>query len=148
MHVLVTGGSGYIGGRLVPRLLRQGHTVRVMVRDPSRLVGRPWAKRVEVVVANLLEFETLAGAFDGIDAAYYLIHSMHAGADFAQRDRQAALNFCHAASGLRHVIYLGGMQPERKLVSQHLHSRAEIGRILSLHLPTTELRAGPIIGSG
>jgi uncharacterized protein YbjT (DUF2867 family) len=119
-----------------------------MVRHPSRLAGRPWADRVEVVRANLLEPETLVRAFDDTDAAYYLVHSMYAGADFAQRDRQAAINFCRAASGLRHVIYLGGLQPERKLLSQHLHSRAEIGRILSLHLPTTELRAGPIIGSG
>lgn len=109
---------------------------------------RPWTDRVEVVRGNLLEPETLAGAFDDTDAAYYLVHSMYAGADFAQRDRQAASNFCRAASGLRHVIYLGGLQPERELISQHLHSRAEIGRILSRHLPTTELRAGPIVGSG
>jgi uncharacterized protein YbjT (DUF2867 family) len=119
-----------------------------MVRDPSRLAGRAWARRAEIVSANLLEPETLAGVFDGVDAAYYLVHSMYAGADFAQRDRQAASNFCRAASGLRHVIYLGGLQPEQRLLSQHLDSRAEIGRILSLHLPTTELRAGPIIGSG
>lgn len=148
MHVLVTGGTGYIGGRLVPRLLRRGHSVRVLVRDSSRITGRAWASRVEVVEANLLEPDTLVGAFDGIDAAYYLVHSMYAGADFAQRDRMAAINFCIAASDLRHVIYLGGLQPETVLVSQHLHSRAEIGRILCLHLPTTELRAGPIIGSG
>lgn len=148
MRVFVTGATGYIGGRLVPHLLRDGHAVRVFVRDPSRLSGRPWADRVEVVQGNLLEPETLAGAFTETDAAYYLVHSMYAGADFAERDRQAAVNFCCAASGLNHVIYLGGLQPERKLLSQHLHSRAEIGRILSLHLPTTELRAGPIIGSG
>lgn len=148
MRVLVTGGTGYIGGRLVPRLLRKGHSVRVLVRDPSRLAGRPWVNAVEVVAGNLLEPETLTGALDDIDAAYYLVHSMYAGADFAQCDRQAAANFCRAASGLRHVIYLGGLQPERRILSQHLHSRAEIGRILSLHLPTTEFRAGPIIGSG
>lgn len=148
MHVLVTGGTGYIGGRLVPRLLRRGHAVRVIVRDPNRLAGRPWARRVEVVAGNLLEPETLTDAFDGIDAAYYLVHSMYAGAAFAEHDRKAAINFCRAASGLRHVIYLGGLQPELRLLSKHLHSRAEIGRILSLHLPTTELRAGPIIGSG
>ena len=148
MHVLVTGGTGYIGGRVIPRLLRKGHTVRVMVRDPRPLAGRPWTRDVEVVTANLLEPETLAGVCDGIDAAYYLVHSMYAGANFAQCDRQAASNFCQAASGLRHVIYLGGLQPEFGFLSPHLHSRAEIGRILSLHLSTTEFRAGPIIGSG
>ena len=148
MRVLATGGTGYIGGRLVPRLLRRGHSVRVLVRDPDRLAGRPWVDRVELVQGNLLRPETLEGAFDGIDTAFYLVHSMYGGADFAHRDRMAAMNFCRAASGLRHVIYLGGLQPEQKQLSQHLHSRAEIGRILSLHLPTTELRAGPIIGSG
>ena len=148
MHVLATGGTGYIGGRLVPRLLRRGHTVRVLARDPKRLIRRPWADRVDIVQGNLLQPATLERAFEGIDAAFYLVHSMYDGADFAQRDRQAAINFCRAAFGMQHVIYLGGLQPEQKLVSQHLHSRAEIGRILSLHLPTTELRAGPIIGSG
>jgi uncharacterized protein YbjT (DUF2867 family) len=148
MRVLATGGTGYIGGRLVPRLLRRGHTVRVLVRDPTRVAGRPWADRVELVEGSLLRPETLEGVFNEIDAAFYLVHSMYGGAGFARRDRLAAMNFCRAASGLRHVIYLGGLQPEQKTLSQHLHSRAEIGRILSLHLPTTELRAGPIIGSG
>ena len=148
MHVLATGGTGYIGGRLVPRLLRRGHTVRVLVRDPDRLARRRWVDRVELVQGDLLLPETLEGVFDNIDAAYYLVHSMYEGADFAKRDRQAAINFCQAASGVSHVIYLGGLQPARKILSRHLHSRGEIGRILSLHLPTTELRAGPIIGSG
>ncbi len=148
MRVLATGGTGYIGGRLVPRLLRRGHHVRVLARDPSRLAGRPWADRVEFVQGDLLRPEMLEGAFDDIDAAFYLVHSMYGGNDFAQRDRKAAINFCRAGSSLPHVIYLGGLQPEQKDLSQHLYSRAEIGRILSLHLPTTELRAGPIIGSG
>ena len=148
MHVLVIGGTGYIGGRLVPRLLSAGHFVRVVVRDPSRLAGRPWADQVEVLRGNLLEPETLEHAFDDIHTAYYLVHSMYAGAGFAVRDRLAARNFCEAAPNVDHVIYLGGLQPERQLLSQHLHSRAEIGRILSSNLPTTELRAGPIIGSG
>lgn len=148
MHVLVTGATGYIGGRLVPRLLRQGHTVRVLARDARRLSGRPWANRVEVFLGDLLDPETLHEVGDGVDAAYYLVHSMYAGKDYAARDRQAAVNFCLAAPDLQHVIYLGGLQPKREFQSQHLHSRAEIGRILTLHLPTTELRAGPIIGSG
>ena len=148
MRVLVTGGTGYIGGRLIPRLERRGYDLRVLVRDPSRIAGRKWANRVEIVHGDLLDPETLQGAFDGVEAAYYLVHSMYAGKDFAQRDRQAAVNFCLAASGLKHVIYLGGLLPELGSLSTHLHSRAEIGRILGLHLPTTELRAGPIIGSG
>ncbi len=148
MHVLATGGTGYIGGRLVPRLLRRGHTVRVLVRDPDRLARRPWVRRVQLVQGDLLKPETLEGVFDNIDASYYLLHSMYGGTDFAKRDRQAAINFCQAASGVSHVIYLGGLQPQRKIPSRHLRSRAEIGRILSQHLPTTELRAGPIIGSG
>ena len=122
--------------------------MRVLVRDESRLVGRPWAERVDAIVADLLEPETLVGAFEGIDAAYFLVHSMYAGDDFAQRDRDATINFCRAVSGLRHVIYLGGLLPDGDALSKHLQSRAEIGRILSSHLPTTELRAGPIIGSG
>ena len=79
MRVLATGGTGYIGGRLVPRLLRRGHKVRVLVRDPARLAGRPWAQRVELLQGDLLRPETLKGAFDGIDAAFYLVHSMYGG---------------------------------------------------------------------
>ena len=90
MHVLATGGTGYIGGRLVPRLLRRGHRVRVLVRDPTRLAGRPWSDRVEVVQGNLLQPETLEGVFDDIDTAFYLIHSMYGGADFARRGREGA----------------------------------------------------------
>ena len=148
MRVLATGGTGYIGGRLVPRLLRRGHTVRVLARDPDRLAHRTWVDRVELIQGDLLKPETLAHTFADIDAAYYLVHSMYEGTGFAKRDRQATINFCQAAAGISHVIYLGGLQPKRKILSRHLHSRAEIGRILSLHLPTTELRAGPIIGSG
>ena len=148
MRVLATGATGYIGGRLVPRLLRNGHTVRVLVRDPSRLAGRPWADRVDLARGDLLRPETLEGAFEGIDAAYYLVHSMYTGSDFAARDREAAENFCRAAANVRHLIYLGGLLPQGKRVSKHLRSRAEIGRILADHLPTTEFQAGPIIGSG
>jgi len=153
MNVLVTGVTGYIGGRLVPRLLEQGHSVRALARDPFRLQGRPWADRVDIVHADLSEPDTLAGVFDGIDAAYFLIHSMHTGPDFDRLDREAAMNFCRAASSVPHVIYLGGLLPDgegdgEQVASKHLLSRAEIGRILADHVPVTELRAGPIIGSG
>lgn len=156
MHVLVTGATGYIGGRLVPRLLEAGHDVRVLVRDPGRVAGRPWADRAKTVTGDLLDRDTLGPALAGVDAAYYLVHAMYAGRDFAQRDRQAAGHFVtagRASASLKHVIYLGGLMPMgaavgRSRVSAHLASRAEVGRILRDGLPTTELRAGPIIGSG
>jgi uncharacterized protein YbjT (DUF2867 family)/uncharacterized protein YndB with AHSA1/START domain len=153
MKVLVTGATGYIGGRLVPRLLERGHAVRVLVRDAGRVTGRPWADDGEVVQGDLLHPDELAGAFDDVDVAYYLVHSMYAGRGYAERDRQAARNLCRLASSVRHVIYLGGLLPRARAgdelrASRHLSSRAEIGRILAASLPLTELRAGPIIGSG
>lgn len=150
MQILVTGATGYIGGRLVPRLLSRGHQVRVLVRDPRRLRGREWEAQVEVVQGDLSEPETLEGLAEGMDAAYYLVHSMYAGTDFADRDRQAAENFTRACPDLPLLVYLGGILPdtEERTRSEHLRSRAEVGRVLAEHLPTTELRAGPIIGSG
>jgi uncharacterized protein YbjT (DUF2867 family) len=148
MRVLVTGATGYIGGRLVPRLLDLGHDVRVMVRDPARVAGRPWASAVEVTRGDIEDPQSLQTALEGIDTAYYLIHLMGAGGDFAHRDRQAATNFVAAGQHLRHVIYLGGLLPEAENVSKHLASRAEVGAILRAGLPTTEFRAGPVVGSG
>ncbi len=151
--VLILGATGYIGGRLVPRLLKLGHRLRVIVRDPERAASRPWGDQVEILRGDLLDPKSLEGAFEGIDTAYYLVHSMYAGKDFARKDRLSAENFCAAARGLAHVIYLGGplpkkVAPDRPRGSEHLRSRAEIGRILHRNLPTTEFRAGPIIGSG
>lgn len=149
MKVLVTGATGYIGGRLTPRLLERGYDVRVLVRDPVRVQGRPWIDDVEVVRGDLLDPDSLATAFEGIEAAYYLVHSMTGRKDFEQTDRCAAEHFVRAAQGLEHVIYLGGLQPEdTSNHSSHLRSRAEVGQILRQGLPTTEFRAGPIIGSG
>jgi uncharacterized protein YbjT (DUF2867 family) len=148
MKVLVTGATGYIGGRLVPRLLETGHDVRVMVRDPARIAGRPWASSVEVARGDVEDPASLQAALDGVDAAYYLIHLMDAGGDFAERDRRAAENFVAAGRHLRHVIYLGGLLPDARNVSKHLASRAEVGEILRAGLPTTEFRAGPVVGSG
>ncbi len=153
MRLLVTGATGYIGGRLVPRLLDAGHQVRVLVRDAQRIAGRPWVPRVEVIEADVLDADTLGpSAVLGIDAAYYLIHSMSGGKGFAEADRKAATHFAEAcaAAGVPHVIYLGGLMPEGETVSEHLHSRAQTGAVLRETLPgrVTEFRAGPIIGSG
>ncbi len=152
MHFLVTGATGYIGGRLVGRLLDRGHRVRVLVRDPARIAGRSWASSVEVVQGDLLSPSTLAGMAEGVDGAFYLVHSMASGADFAAQDRAAASAFVQAARGLPHLVYLGGILPETgpggSVHSAHLASRVEVGELLRQGLPTTELRAGPIIGSG
>jgi len=146
MRVLVTGATGYVGGRLIPELLRDGHTVRVLVRSEERIRYHQWFDRVEVRVGDLSDPASLVGIDEGIDAAFYLVHSLEAGADFAAHDRRLAENFATAAPNLQKVIYLGGPLPEG--ASEHLRSRAEVGRILRERLPTTELRAGPIIGSG
>ena len=98
MRVLVTGATGYIGGRLVPLLLERGHEVTVLVRDPRRVERRSWTDLVRVRAGDLLDAASLAGAFDGMDTAYYLVHSMYSGRDFARRDREAATNFARAAA--------------------------------------------------
>lgn len=96
--ILLTGATGYIGGRLALCLLEAGHTVRCFVRDPDRLHGRTWEEQVDVVQGNALQYETLVPPLQGVDIAYYLIHSLGAGEDaFAKRDRQAAENFGRAA---------------------------------------------------
>lgn len=150
MRVLVTGATGYIGGRLVPRLLNAGHEVRVFVRDVDRLADRPWSDWVDQVEGDIFDRDALDRALDGMEAAYYLIHSMCSTPDFAERDRRAATAFAEAGQHLKRVVYLGGILPERSTVenSEHLRSRAEVGDILRGRLPTVEFRAGPIIGSG
>ena len=151
MRVLVTGATGYIGGRVVEILLELGHEVRVLVRDAERARARPWGGDVEITEGDLFEPDTLAVPLEGMDVAYYLVHSMSGGEDFEAKDREAAQNFVAAAQGVRQVIYLGGILPppsEEGKRSAHLSSRAEVGAILREGLPTTEFRAGPIIGSG
>jgi uncharacterized protein YbjT (DUF2867 family) len=148
MKILLTGATGFIGGRLVPRLLERGHQVRVLVRDPRRIGGHAWLKSVEVAVGDIKDRQAVEHALQGIDVAYYLVHAMSAGRHFADRDLEAASNFAAAARDVRHVIYLGGLLPHAQNVSAHLRSRAEVGRILREKCPTTEFRAGPIIGSG
>jgi uncharacterized protein YbjT (DUF2867 family) len=152
--VLVTGATGYIGGRLVPRLLEKGVHVRVAVRTPSKLRGRSWAKdkRLEVVQADVFDLESLQKAAQGCRAAYYLVHSMNPQAkDFAQADRIAAGNMAKAAAdaALAQIIYLSGLGDENSDLSPHLRSRAEVARVLREGpVPVTVLRAAMIIGSG
>ncbi len=149
MRVLVTGATGYIGGRLVPQLVELGHDVTVLVRDPRRFHLTTNLPQVQVVEGDLLELDTLKQGLKGFDAAFYLVHSMMAGRTFDTRDKAAAENFSEVAEDCGHVIYLGGLQPP-SVASRHLSSRAETGKVLLEHFPgrVTEFRAGPIIGSG
>jgi uncharacterized protein YbjT (DUF2867 family)/uncharacterized protein YndB with AHSA1/START domain len=152
--ILVTGATGYIGGRLVPRLLDAGRPVRCLVRDPARLQGRRWRDDVEIVTGDVLQPDSLAAALRGVDVAYYLVHSLGAGADFHRRDVAAARNFgaACAAAGVQRIIYLGGLTaPEtgRAGLSEHLRSRQQSGAALrDAGVPVTEFRAGVIVGSG
>ena len=151
MHVLVTGASGYIGGRLVPELLARGHRVRCLARSPAKLDGRSWRQDVEVVRGDVLDRSTLDAACAGIDAAYYLVHSMDGAGDFAARDRTAAANLrdAAAAAGVGRLVYLGGLGGADGRLSAHLRSRQEVGRVLAAGpVPVSELRAAVIIGSG
>jgi uncharacterized protein YbjT (DUF2867 family) len=146
--VLVTGATGFIGRRLVDSLLKEGFTVRCMVR--KRTAQLP--DRVEKITGDLLEPPSLRQVMSGIHTAFYLIHSMGAGtAGFAQRDRDAAGNFAAAASraGIRRVIYLGGLGETTGNLSEHLTSRLEVAEILKKgSFSTTFLRAAVIIGAG
>jgi uncharacterized protein YbjT (DUF2867 family) len=147
MKILVTGATGYIGGRLIPRLLAEGHEVRAFVRDRGRLKGKKWFKRVEIAEGDLGQIETVAPAFDGVDAAFFLVHAMFEGDDFAAREKTYAENFATAARSIEKVVYLGGLLPPQT-TSEHLQSRATVGEILRRNGNVTEFRAGPIIGSG
>ncbi len=148
MLVLVTGATGYIGGRLIPRLIAAGVSVRVFVRDRRRVEGRSWAERVEIVEGDMLDETSVRSAVAGVDVAYYLVHSMGQARDFEAADRRAATIFAAAAASSVRILYLGGLLPGGKRVSHHLQSRAEVGEILRTHDDTLEFRAGPIIGSG
>ena len=149
--VAVTGVTGYVGGRLVPELLSAGYRVRAIARRPERLRGRPWFDAVDVVQADAGEADQIRAALDGVDVAYYLIHSLGTGRRFEQRDRATALTFGQAAreAGVGRIVYLGGLAPDVEELSPHLASRREVGDILlASGVPTTVLRAAVILGSG
>jgi uncharacterized protein YbjT (DUF2867 family) len=152
--VLVAGATGYIGGRLIPRLLEAGHRVRAVVRTPAKLGDRPWSHHpaLEVVRGDLLDRESMMEAARGCRAAYYLAHSMQSQvSDFADTDRRAAQNMADAAAagGVERIIYLSGLGEEDNGLSRHLRSRTEVARILGEGpVPVTVFRAAMIIGSG
>ncbi len=151
VRCLVTGATGYIGARLVPRLLDEGHEVRALARDPGKLSDVPWRDRVEVARGDLGNLDSLIAAFDGIDVVYYLVHSMGASKDFAAEEDRAVRNVVTAArrTGVRRVVYLGGLHPEGRRLSEHLESRAAVGEaLIESGIETVVLQAGVVVGSG
>ncbi len=151
MKILVTGATGYVGGRLVPLLLERGHDVRTTTSDPDR--EQPWwGARVETVVMDALDPDQVLGACEGMDAVYYLIHGMSAD-DFAETDRKAATNLAEGARthGVDRIVYLSGLVPDvaDSELSEHITSRREVEQILS-ETPATlvVLRAAVLLGSG
>ena len=151
MRALVTGATGYVGGRLIPQLLDAGIQVRAFARHPERLRDQPWANDVEVVAGDALDPEAVRWALNGIDVAYYLMHSISVDDhSFSDTERRMAQVFAQAAreAGVSRIVYLGGLGHGKRL-SEHLQSRADVGEILlASGVPTAALGAGVIIGSG
>ncbi len=152
--IFVTGATGYVGGRLVPALLRAGYTVRCLAREPRKLAERPWREdpKVDVVAGDLSDVGQLVEQLQGCSVAYFLVHSMEAsGGKYAERDLQLASNFAQAAAiaGVERIIYLGGLGELGDGLSRHLRSRREVeGMLASTGVPVTTFRAAMIIGSG
>lgn len=151
IRCLITGATGYIGARLVPRLLDEGHQVRALARNPDKLAGVPWRARAEVVQGDLGDVDSLIRALDGIDVAYYLVHSMGSSKKFATEEASAVRNFVTAArrTGVRRIVYLGGLHPENTKLSPHLESRKSVGdTLIDSGIETVVLQAGVVVGSG
>jgi uncharacterized protein YbjT (DUF2867 family) len=148
---LVTGATGYVGGRLVPQLLEAGHTVRVMVRDERKARAHEWSQDVEIAVGDGTSDTDVHDAMQDVDVLYYLLHSIGTGDDFGKTEREMAERFAHAAkeAGVSRIVYLGGMIPDDEKLSEHLSSRGEVGDVmLASGVPATVLQAGVVIGSG
>ena len=148
-NVLITGASGYVGGRLVPALLDRGHRVRCVVRNLRKLSPAPWSEQVDVVQADIAE--DLSEAMAGIDVAVFLVHSIGEGNDWVARERAIARNFRQAAeaAGVRRIVYLGGLGDDYSELSVHLRSRHDVGAVLAAGpIETVELRAAVVIGAG
>ncbi|MEO5779309.1 MULTISPECIES: SDR family oxidoreductase [Arthrobacter] len=149
--VLVTGATGYIGGRLVPRLLEAGHTVKVIVRTPAKIAGVPWLNDVEVVQGSLDDGGILREALDGVDVLYYLVHSMAGGTGFEQKEKTMAETAAAAATaaGVSRIVYLGGLHPGGTELSTHMRSRETVGKVfLNSQVDAVVFQAGVVIGSG
>jgi uncharacterized protein YbjT (DUF2867 family) len=149
--ILIGGATGYIASRLIPRLLEAGYRVRCLARKPDKLRARPWFNQVEVVAGDVTRAASLHHAMSGVDAAYYLIHSMSAGQGYHRVDLESARNFAGAAkkAGVGHIIYVGGLADPREKLAMHLLSRIESGVALrEAGVPVTEFRAGVIAGPG
>ncbi|WP_144794018.1 SDR family oxidoreductase [Microbacterium paludicola] len=150
-RVLVTGATGYIGGRLVPQLLDAGHEVSVYVRSAWKLRDVPWRSRVKVFSGDLSDPVATRRAMNGVDTAFYLVHSMSAGGDFRTAEAATAETFAAAATatGVRRIAYLGGLHPDTGNLSEHLASRAAVGQVfLDCPVPSIVFQAGIVIGSG
>lgn len=149
--ILVTGPTGYVGGRLIPRLLAGGLRVRALARHPEDLEGRPWSGAVDIIKGDIFCGQGLKEAMAGVDAAYYLVHSMADTRDFEAFEETSARNFAAAAkeAGVKKIIYLGGLGGDAAGLSHHLHSRHRMGEIMrEAGLNVTEFRAAIIVGSG
>ncbi len=149
--ILVTGATGYIASRLIPRLLNANYCVRALARDPNRLRERSWFRHVEVFSGDVMNPPSLASALKGVDTAYYLIHNMSSGRGYTERELEGARNFAQAAegAGVGHIVYLGGLADPEQHIAPHMRSRIETGVVLRQgRVPVTEFRAGVIAGSG
>ncbi|MDQ0769999.1 uncharacterized protein YbjT (DUF2867 family) [Pseudarthrobacter defluvii] len=149
--VLVTGATGYIGGRLVPRLLEAGHKVKVLVRSPDKIAGVPWRDKVDVVESSLDDGGALREALAGVDVFYYLVHSMAAGAGFEAKEKAMAATAADAAAaaGVDRIVYLGGLHPRGVELSTHMRSREAVGKVfLDSPVDSVVFQAGVVIGSG
>ncbi len=150
-YCLVTGATGYIGGRLVPELLEAGHRVRVLTRTQQKVRDYPWAAEVDIAEGDATDVEAVRRACTGIDVVFYLIHAIGTGKDFEDTDRRTAQTVADGAreAEVSRIVYLGGLLPDGEELSAHLRSRAEVGDILLRSgVPTAVLRAAVIIGSG
>lgn len=150
LHILVTGVTGYLGSRLVVPLLEAGHRVRVLTRDRDKLQGLPWSGQVEVTQGDASDPRTCREALDGIDVAYYLLHSMDGGGDLSERDHELAQTFADAAADaeVSRIVYLGGLHPDDEELSEHLASRVDVGEVfLDSPVPAAVLQAAILIGA-